>query len=127
MLREIISMNNGSFIKNIKSFCDKNNYKSNLEYANLYNTSLFNNIILNSLDFNVPQKRERVFILAYKQKFNLSPTLPKSSSTNILTVYDAISDLPKINSGEGCEEMEYSSLETNEYQKLMRKNSNVLL
>jgi len=42
---------------------------------------------------------------------------------NPVTVWEAISDLPEIEAGEGSNEMDYLKVSQNDYQKIMRKNS----
>ena len=48
----------------------------------------------------------------------------ENSKPNPFSVWDSISDLPKILAGGGVEENDYFSQPKNEYQQLMRKNSN---
>jgi DNA (cytosine-5)-methyltransferase 1/site-specific DNA-methyltransferase (adenine-specific) len=75
--------------------------------------------ILNSLNFGVPQNRKRAIFIGS----SISPiSLPKGSS-NIVTTWDAISDLAYLESGEGEFESEYKLPIQSEYQKIMRKNS----
>lgn len=89
--------------------------------------------VLNAADYGVPQIRERVIIVG--TKFNVEFSYPEPTHYNkensqslltqglkpYLTLSEAISDLPFINSGE--ESFEYSAEPKNEFQKLMRKNS----
>jgi DNA (cytosine-5)-methyltransferase 1 len=108
--------------------------------------------ILNSGNYGVPQLRERLFYLGSRKKIEVKFPPPKTHhgikeehSNNqrslaldfgekdntklkkIITVAEAISDLPRLKSGMGCDEMKYSSNikngELTEYQKLMRKGS----
>lgn len=78
--------------------------------------------VLNAADFGVPQNRRRAFILG---KLDGSLELPKKTQKNI-TINDAISDLAFLNSGEGKLKQSYKIPPQSDYQKLMRKNSNVL-
>lgn len=79
--------------------------------------------VLKASDFGVPQARERVIIIGFRNDLNLIPVHPQPTCETPVTVGEAISDLPIINAGEGSEFSEYGSEPQNEYQKLMRKNS----
>lgn len=85
--------------------------------------------ILDSADYGVPQHRKRFVILACKD-FRPNAPDPTHSSQNglngevpFVTLWDAISDLPIPTMGDRIGEFEYVSKATNEYQKLMRKDS----
>ncbi len=78
--------------------------------------------VLNSLDFGVPQKRKRAIFIGSKLA---GIKLPQVSS-EIVTVWDAISDLAYLESGEGEFESKYKFPPQSEYQKKMRKNSKKL-
>ena len=93
--------------------------------------------VLQATDFGVPQIRKRLFVVASKAK--LKSPFPKvtHSCDSYDTVFegqlrrcpalwDAISDLPRLNAGEGGEEMDYCSPPTNEYQILLRGDSSLL-
>lgn len=95
---------------------------------------------LNAANFGVPQSRERVFIVGNI----LNEDIPPPSITHYLpdekvklngsikylktavNVFDAISDLPKLKSGEGSEESVYNSLSISDYQRLMRGDNTIL-
>ena len=103
----LLSTSNGFFKSQITDFFYNRNY--NCKHK-----------ILNSFDHGVPQKRKRAIIIAYKGNniFNFpEPLIHK------VNVSDAISDLPYLKSGEGCEFMEYTSSPNSNFQKLMRRNS----
>lgn len=90
--------------------------------------------ILNAADYGVPQARPRFIILGSRDKKNLgfpppthfknTPMNNKNSQNsfnlffekNQYTVWDALSDLPKIAQGEGDEELFHSEIYNNEYQ-----------
>jgi DNA (cytosine-5)-methyltransferase 1 len=87
--------------------------------------------VLEATDYGVPQIRKRLIVIASNKK--LERPFPKKTHTiatnqNLSdlgykmcpTLWDAISDLPEIEAGEGAEELEYSSLPLNEYQRLLR-------
>lgn len=79
--------------------------------------------VLNSSDYGVPQNRRRAFIIG---KLNgEAPNLPNPREGKV-TIWDAISDLAFLESGEGVEEQEYRNPPQSEYQRLMRKNSKKL-
>lgn len=58
--------------------------------------------ILQAADFGVPQKRQRIFIVGTRNDLNLSFEFPKTiyEIEEYMTVEEAISDLPKLESGE---------------------------
>lgn len=80
--------------------------------------------VLKSSDYGVPQSRERVIIIGIRKDLELTPEFPPKKFEKEVTVEEAISDLPKINAGEGSENVNYESKASNDYQKFMRKNSN---
>lgn len=78
--------------------------------------------ILNAVDFGVPQYRERVFIIGIRKDLKLNWNWNfEQKKSNKITIEEAISDLPII--GENQIKTEYIGLPTNDYQRLMRKNS----
>lgn len=79
--------------------------------------------VLKSSDYGVPQTRERVIIIGIRKDLNLIPEFPEKKFLKEVTVEEAISDLPIINSGEGFEKMDYNKESQNEYQRFMRKDS----
>ncbi|MCS3604480.1 DNA (cytosine-5)-methyltransferase 1 [Buttiauxella sp. BIGb0471] len=82
--------------------------------------------ILEATDYGVPQIRKRLFIIASKKELVCpfpKPTHNKDGNYGLLrtpTLWEAISDLPKINAREGAEEMKYSLPAATEYQRLLR-------
>lgn len=68
----------------------------------------------------IPQKRRRCFFFASKAGI---PKFPKEHTENI-SAWEAISDLPLVNQGEGYNEMPYTDTYSNYYQRHMRLNSN---
>lgn len=73
-------------------------------------------------DYGVPQNRERVIIIGTRRDLGLHPAHPAPTTDRKITVEEAISDLPRIEAGEGEEVMEYPVEPQNEYQKMMRGN-----
>lgn len=79
--------------------------------------------ILNASDYGVPQNRRRAIIIG---KLNgKAPKLPKPKNKKV-TVWDAISDLAYLQSGEGTDEQDYKNPAESDYQKLLRANSEKL-
>jgi DNA-cytosine methyltransferase len=78
---------------------------------------------MNAADFGVPQNRNRAFILGRLGR--IAPSLP-SPSFKLVTVWDAISDLSYLNSGEGENISEYRMETQTDYQKDLRKGSSSL-
>ncbi|MDD6401908.1 MAG: DNA cytosine methyltransferase [Lachnospiraceae bacterium] len=76
--------------------------------------------ILNSVDFGVPQSRERTIFICSKSK---AISLPNPIVNKKTTIRDAISDLAYLNSGEGEFEQEYINEAESDYQRLMREGS----
>ena len=91
---------------------------------------LFNNMgyslqygVLNASDYGVPQNRRRAVIIG---KFGgKAPSLPIPQN-KVVTIWDAISDLAYLESGEGADEQKYEMPAESEYEKLLRKDSNTL-
>ena len=81
-----------------------------------YTTSHF---VLNSADFGVPQKRNRLFIIGSLHGIRIDE--PKPTSKKYRTVRDAISDLPELDNGDSPDIKEYSKAAESIYAKSMRK------
>lgn len=79
--------------------------------------------ILNASDYGVPQNRRRAVIIG--KRGGEAPGLPKPRNITV-TIWDAISDLAYLNSGEGAEEQEYRGKPRSEYQKKLRGGSAIL-
>lgn len=91
---------------------------------------LFNNMgyslqhgVLNASDYGVPQNRRRAVIIG--KLGGKAPSLPIPQK-KVVTIWEAISDLAYLESGEGADEQNYKMPPESEYEKLLRKNSNVL-
>ena len=79
--------------------------------------------VLNASDFGVPQNRRRAVIIG---KLNApAPDLPTPQETTV-TIWDAISDLAFLSSGEGKEEQPYPNAPQSDYQRKLRGKCNVL-
>lgn len=71
--------------------------------------------------FGVPQNRERVFIIGIRKDLDLEWSYPEGDCEEPLSIYHAISDLPPV--GEGETVTEYTVEPMNDYQRLMRGDS----
>lgn len=79
--------------------------------------------ILNAADYGVPQNRRRAVIIG---KLNAdAPELPNPKDTKV-TIWDAISDLAYLESGEGEESQSYINESQSQYQKQLRGSSDIL-
>lgn len=107
-VKSMIFSANGFFIKKAVSKFKK------LGYETSYG-------VLNASNFQIPQKRERAFIIG-NTKTNIG--LPKQSlNPKKVTIYDAISDLDYLKSGESSEIYRLKAL--SKYQKNMRRKSTI--
>lgn len=82
--------------------------------------------VLNAAEFGVPQARQRVIFIGIRKdiEFNADRTHPKGKFfDNQVCIRDAIMDLPKILSGGGSEEQEYTEAPKTEYQSWVRNGS----
>ena len=81
--------------------------------------------VLSAENYGVPQKRKRAFIIGNNVGLQSEKLFPKPTGNKkgIVTVWDAISDLPSLESGEGMEETHYLTDPQTEYQKLMRRSN----
>jgi DNA (cytosine-5)-methyltransferase 1 len=81
-----------------------------------YTTSHF---VLNSADFGVPQKRNRLFIIASLHGIEVSP--PSPTVKKAVTVGQAILDLPGLDNGDSVCELPYGRAARTKYARSMRK------
>lgn len=89
-----------------------------------YHTKVF---LLQTADFGVPQWRERVFVISSKGLNNIPEKIVGAYGKGKkpwVTVRGALDDLPKIESGEGSDDVvPYASKAKTSYQKWSRKES----
>lgn len=78
--------------------------------------------ILSAEQFGVPQKRKRAFFIGNRLGVPSAQLFPQSelTPTQYTTVWQALSDLPSLKSGEGREPMHYEVEAQTDYQRLMR-------
>jgi DNA (cytosine-5)-methyltransferase 1 len=102
------SFNGGSFAKEVEKELKDLGYTTNSQ-------------VLCASDYGVPQKRKRFFIIGNKSEIKFDfDSLEKKA---LITVKDAISDLPSLKSGEQLLSSEYQHKANNPYLKIMRKKS----
>lgn len=75
--------------------------------------------IINMSNYGIPQKRRRCFFFASRVGM---PSFPEEHD-KIISGWDAISDLPVVNQGEGYDGMPYDSEPLNAYQEYLRRDS----
>jgi DNA (cytosine-5)-methyltransferase 1 len=80
-----------------------------------YTTSHF---VLNSADFGVPQRRNRLFIVGSLHGVDVAK--PDPTCTRHVTVAQAIRDLPDLKNGDAVDEAGYSRRATTKYAQAMR-------
>lgn len=80
--------------------------------------------VLNTVDYGVPESRERVFVVGIRKDLKIKWEYPEVSKDEKLTIRDAISDLPVVLEGQDI--TQYSMQPQNDFQRLMRgENQNL--
>ena len=117
-VKGLLSMQNGEVIKTIvEEFTNAGKCGYNVAYK-----------VLVASNYGVPQNRERVILIGYRKDLNIQPQHPEPYELDhLVTVDEAIGDLPQIGAGQGTEVQEYPQEPQNEYQRLMRANSRYVL
>lgn len=106
----LLTAEGGYFFREIEELFNKMGYS--LEHG-----------VLNASDYGVPQNRRRAVIIG---KLNgAAPKLPEPQSKKV-TIWDAISDLAYLESGEGTDKQEYRNAPESDYEKLLRGDSTKL-
>ncbi len=103
----LLTAESGFFLKEIEELFNCLGYSLNYD-------------ILNASDYGVPQNRRRAFIIGKLD--TKAPELPQSQKERV-SIWDAISDLAFLESGEGAEEQDYRNPSQSEYQMLLRGES----
>lgn len=106
----LLTAEGGFFFREIEELFNKKGY-------------LLQHDVLNASDFGVPQNRRRAVIIG---KFGAkAPKLPVPQNKRV-TIWDAISDLAYLESGEGKDKQAYKLPAESDYEKLLRGDSEVL-
>ena len=110
------SMANGAFVKQIEEQIEIAGKEIDRKYEVKHR-------ILNAADFGVPEIRKRLIFIASLSRYKVNWPKPNfgNSTHPYRTVWDAISDLPRLQPGESASY--YASPPKTEYQKLMRDGS----
>lgn len=95
----------GVFLRNIQDAFKKLKYK----------TSTF---ILNATDYGVPQRRERLFVIGSRR--GVSVKEPEKVRDEVVTVDQAIDDLPFLENGASVNVLPYRTTPHSRFSKLMR-------
>lgn len=103
----LLTTENGYFKKEIETLFESIGYRITAD-------------VLNASDFGVPQNRKRAVIIGRLGDYALD--MPASHSEAV-TIWDAISDLAYLESGEGAEIQNYLYEPQSNYQRLLRKGS----
>lgn len=74
--------------------------------------------VLNSVDFGVPQKRKRLFIVGSRQ--GVIPQKPLSTTDRKISVQEAIDDLPNLKNGASLNWLSYKDIPLTDYARMMR-------
>ncbi|HSD14106.1 MAG TPA: DNA cytosine methyltransferase [Flavobacterium sp.] len=111
-VKGLLSMEKGKVIKLIKEEFENAGIGYNVDYK-----------VLKASDYGVPQIRERVILIGFRKDLNLFPEFPENSITNEVSAWEAISDLPQIEAGQGQDNVNYGTKPSNDYQQFMRENS----
>ena len=74
--------------------------------------------LCNATDFGIPQKRSRFFLVG--SKHGITFEFSETSVQKIVTVKDAINDLPSLSNGANFYELEYKSKVISNYAKTLR-------
>ena len=105
-------MDKGFFLKAICDDLHKLNYTPSFK-------------ILNAADFGVPQKRERLFIVASKHGIAFDFPIGKFADKHV-TVAEAFHDLPKLQNGSTEAKLNYKKKAVSEYAKSLRGNKRIV-
>lgn len=117
-VKGLLSMQNGEVIKTIvEEFTNAGELGYNVAYK-----------VLRASDYGVPQNRERVILIGFRKDLNLLPKHPAPyQQDHLITVDEAIGDLPQIQAGQGTEVQKYPMNPQNSYQQQMRANAQYVL
>lgn len=106
----IKSFEKGTVIDKLEEEFEKLGYKTNWN-------------VLTASDYGVPQSRNRFFMVG--NRLGLDFIFPEKHK-KVVTVNDAIEDLPQLNNGDSYDNLDYKDIVTNSYARLMRGNSKMV-
>ena len=106
----LLTAENGFFRREIEELFNKMSYQ-------------LQSGVLNAADYGVPQSRHRAVIIGKRD--GAAPLLPAPKACAV-TIWDAISDLSYLESGEGAEIQQYEKPAESDYQKMLRGDSQIL-
>lgn len=110
----ILNFQNGQVKKNILDLFNGIGYETSYK-------------ILLASEYGVPQLRKRAYFIGNRIGLDSERLFPKKTHgenlKHVVTIEDAIFDLPFINAGEGDFQMNYDKNASTEYQKTMRGNN----
>lgn len=81
-----------------------------------------NHFVLNSSEYGIPQKRNRLFIVGSLNGFCVQA--PPKTEANPVTVQDAIADLPDLENGANVDDLPYGKSAESAYAKKLRNSLN---
>lgn len=105
-------MDNGFFLKTICEDLKELNFTPNVK-------------ILNAADFGVPQKRERIFIVASKHGVAFDFPIGEFVDNHV-TVSDALFDLPELQNGSMEDRLKYKTKPISVFAKRLRGNQKIV-
>jgi len=116
-------------IENVPGLETLYNGKAKLEIERNFeeNKYFHNSKILYAPDYGIPQIRKRLFFVGLDEKYGKFE-FPKAVKTKdeYIGCAEAISDLPSLENDLGKDKIEYSQKILSDYQKMMRKDANIL-
>jgi len=122
---EIVNAFDGAFTDEIRQLLKRWGYETDVR-------------VLDATEYGVPQKRRRAFFFANRAgkpvRFPHQTHEPARSNENgslfalptMVTVWDAIGDLPSLRAGEGESPVEYPRSPKTDYQEMMRRDAEAL-
>lgn len=107
----LTSIANGAIIREIKTEMNRLGYEVDFR-------------ILKAEEYGVPQERRRIFFIANRTGADILFPTPTHGKDLLpfVTIWDAISDLPAVENGNGDNMQKYASAPKNSYQKELRRN-----
>jgi len=111
-------------VADVESF-NEGRYVDSLKQAFLAIKYRVGYCILNAVDFGVPQRRRRIFLIAARDGLTVDLPEPLPANRTPVTVWDAISDLPTLQNGNVIDALPYRENERlTSYQVALRNRTN---